>query len=323
MEINRRIIRRIIPRTSGNRPGYPMSPQYITIHNTANTNEGADAESHARYLENGAGGRSVSWHFTVDDRSIYQHLPTSESGWHAGDGNGAGNRKSIGIEICENADGDFDKAVKNAIELVQFLMMRFNIPIDKIVPHQKWTGKNCPRKLLDNWDDFILRIKGEKIVDSDEKVKTEIITKPKLNLLKRGDKGQAVKDFQMKLLQAGEKLPRFGADGVFGEETYYAVIAFQSRHGLVVDGIVGPKTRAKMEEVLKRKNDSKVIVPYPGHLIKRGSMGKDVKRIQRAVGVKVDGIFGPITEAAVKAYQRRHGLKVDGIVGPKTWNVMF
>ncbi|MGG3846690.1 peptidoglycan-binding domain-containing protein [Aeribacillus composti] len=45
--------------------------------------------------------------------------------------------------------------------------------------------------------------------------------------------------------------------------------------------------------------------------------------VQKVVGVKVDGVFGPKTEAAVKAYQRRHGLKADGIVGPKTWNAMF
>jgi len=65
------------------------------------------------------------------------------------------------------------------------------------------------------------------------------------------------------------------------------------------------------------------IVPYPGHLIKKGSRGKDVERIQRAVKVTPDGIFGSKTEAAVKAYQRRHGLSADGIVGSKTWTVMF
>ncbi len=71
------------------------------------------------------------------------------------------------------------------------------------------------------------------------------------------------------------------------------------------------------------QGDNEVIVPYPGHPIKRGSRGKDVERIQRAVKVTPDGIFGPETEAAVKAYQSRHGLVPDGIVGPKTWNVMF
>ncbi len=67
----------------------------------------------------------------------------------------------------------------------------------------------------------------------------------------------------------------------------------------------------------------KSIVPYPDQLIKLGSRGKDVERIQRAVNVTVDGIFGPITESAVKNYQRRHGLTVDGIVGPLTWEVLF
>lgn len=62
---------------------------------------------------------------------------------------------------------------------------------------------------------------------------------------------------------------------------------------------------------------------YPGHYIRRGSTGKDVERVQRAVGVTADGIFGPKTEAAVKAYQKRHGIRADGIVGPITWSVMF
>jgi GH25 family lysozyme M1 (1,4-beta-N-acetylmuramidase) len=68
---------------------------------------------------------------------------------------------------------------------------------------------------------------------------------------------------------------------------------------------------------------SSSVVPYPGHVIEMRSKGKDVERIQRAVGVKVDGDFGPKTYAAVRAYQSRHGLGVDGRVGPATWSVMF
>lgn len=67
----------------------------------------------------------------------------------------------------------------------------------------------------------------------------------------------------------------------------------------------------------------KAVVPYPGKPIKKGDKGKDVERVQRAVGVKADGDFGPNTEKAVKDYQSRHGLSADGIVGPKTWSVMF
>lgn len=65
------------------------------------------------------------------------------------------------------------------------------------------------------------------------------------------------------------------------------------------------------------------IVPYPGYLIKEGSRGKDVERVQRAVGVTPDGKFGPKTEEAVKLYQARHRLVVDGKVGPRTWSMMF
>lgn len=71
------------------------------------------------------------------------------------------------------------------------------------------------------------------------------------------------------------------------------------------------------------KSDGKAIVPYPGKVIKKGSTGKDVERIQRAVKVTADGKFGVKTEAAVKAYQKRQGLTVDGKVGPETWNRMF
>ena len=53
-------------------------------------------------------------------------------------------------------------------------------------------------------------------------------------------------------------------------------------------------------------------------VIDKGDRGKAVKRLQRALGVTADGIFGPGTKKAVKRFQRRHGLAADGIVGPAT-----
>lgn len=64
-------------------------------------------------------------------------------------------------------------------------------------------------------------------------------------------------------------------------------------------------------------------MPFPGHLIKRGAIGKDVERIQRAIHVTVDGIFGPETEKAVKDLQKHKGLAADGMVGTNTWAVLF
>jgi Putative peptidoglycan binding domain/N-acetylmuramoyl-L-alanine amidase len=63
---------------------------------------------------------------------------------------------------------------------------------------------------------------------------------------------------------------------------------------------------------------------YPGHLIRRGNRGNDVKLVQRRLGgLVVDGIFGPRTEAAVKRFQKVNKLAIDGIVGPRTWAKLF
>ena len=79
------------------RPRYAMKPQYITIHNTGNSSKGANAEMHTQYVDNTP--EYLSWHFTVDDKNIFQDLPLDETAWHAGEGEGDGNMKSIGIEI--------------------------------------------------------------------------------------------------------------------------------------------------------------------------------------------------------------------------------
>ena len=83
------------------------------------------------------------------------------------------------------------------------------------------------------------------------------------------------------------------------------------------------KTISKPGSSVKEQVKSEAIVPYPGKPLKVGSKGKDVERIQRALKIKVDGVFGKQTEAAVKAYQKRKGLVVDGIVGSQTWNMLF
>lgn len=57
-------------------------------------------------------------------------------------------------------------------------------------------------------------------------------------------------------------------------------------------------------------------------ILRIGSTGDAVALVQKKVGVKADGWFGPITEAAVKDYQRSEGLVPDGIVGPITMKAM-
>jgi putative chitinase len=58
-------------------------------------------------------------------------------------------------------------------------------------------------------------------------------------------------------------------------------------------------------------------------LLKNGSKGEDVKKLQQKLGLTPDGIFGNGTETKVKEWQSANGLNPDGIVGPGTWGKMF
>ena len=119
---------------------------------------------------------------------------------------------------------------------------------------------------------------------------------------------------QIALRQHG--LYRGPIDGVQGPKTVRAVRAFQRRHGLTVDGLAGPRTRAALG-------------PYGRPLfgtrtLRRGMRGYDVAVLQfllRRHGLqtgRLDGRFGARTAAALRRFQRRAGLTRDGVVGPRT-----
>ena len=156
----------LIDQEADNRPGGSNPCKYITIHETGNAAKGADAAAHAAYLDSDAGERDmVSWHYTVDDHAIVQHLPDYETAYHAGDGkDGPGNTTSIGIEICVNAGGDFEAAKANAAALVRLLMEEHGIPLDNVVQHNRWNGKDCPKTIRATagaWEAFLALCRGE------------------------------------------------------------------------------------------------------------------------------------------------------------------
>ena len=156
----------LIDQEADNRPGGSNPCKYITIHETGNAAKGADAVAHAAYLDSDAGKRDmVSWHYTVDDHAIVQHLPDYETAYHAGDGKaGPGNTTSIGIEICVNAGGDFAQAQANAASLVRLLMEEHGIPIDRVVQHAHWNGKDCPKTIRATtgaWEGFLALCRGK------------------------------------------------------------------------------------------------------------------------------------------------------------------
>ena len=139
--------------------GVTITPQFIVIHETDNTDVGANADAHFKYW-NTYDKANSSVHFVVDDTKILQLLELNQKAWHVGDNNGYSkitNNNSIGVEICVNSDGNYANARQNAIELVKYLLGVTDLSADKVVRHIDASGKYCPRKMLDNpklWIDF-------------------------------------------------------------------------------------------------------------------------------------------------------------------------
>jgi peptidoglycan hydrolase-like protein with peptidoglycan-binding domain len=133
-------------------------------------------------------------------------------------------------------------------------------------------------------------------------------------LIKEGDKNHPVETLQYLLRAHGSTVV---VDGIFGVRTDAAVRAFQTSKHLIVDGLVGAHTWGAL------------LLP-----VSRGSTGDAVRGVQEefqyrnlsgdpSQGVQVDGIFGPLTDAAVRGFQQALGLVVDGVVGPLTWRALI
>ena len=139
---------------------YSMEPQYITIHNTANS---ASADAEVRYMI--SNNNQVSYHVCVDEKEVIQAIPFNRNAWHAGDGaSGTGNRKSIGIEIARST-GDanlFEQAERNCAAYVAKLLKERGWGIDRVKRHKDWSGKNCPHKTMEKgWQRFLNMIQAE------------------------------------------------------------------------------------------------------------------------------------------------------------------
>lgn len=137
---------------------YPMVPEYITIHNTAND---ASARNEIAYMKR---NDYNSYHFAVDDVEARQGLPLDRNNFSCGDGaNGTGNRKSIAIEICYSKSGGarYTQAEENCVQLVAYLLKKYGLGVDRIKKHQDWSFKFCPHRILaeNRWESFKTRVK--------------------------------------------------------------------------------------------------------------------------------------------------------------------
>ena len=137
---------------------YSMTPQYITVHNTAND---ASAMSEVSYML--GNNNKCSFHAAVDNTRVVEGLPLNRTAFHAGDGSGTGNRKTIGVEICYSKSGGdrFIEAEKLGAEYVAYLLKQYGWGIDRVKKHQDWSKKYCPHRTLDmGWQRFLNMVKS-------------------------------------------------------------------------------------------------------------------------------------------------------------------
>lgn len=134
------------------RPGTKLRAfRGITIHDTGNPSATANAEAHANLLLGSWANKPepVSWHYCVDDHSIFRSIPEDEVSWHASDGTyGPGNNETISMETCVNAGGDYDATMRHAADLCADILRRRGITQAKAYLFQHYDfapdKKNCP-----------------------------------------------------------------------------------------------------------------------------------------------------------------------------------
>ena len=155
----------------------------VTIHNTDRIKTAAGttpAEQYTRATVNG-NMKTVRVHYYVDSTCAWQNLPLSLSGWHAADGSGNGNRRTIAIECIMNGSGDAadKKAEDNAARLAAALLKQYGLGINHLYTHTHWLnvrdGRNgtvdqlntmhnsykmCPAYILPHWAEFKKKVQS-------------------------------------------------------------------------------------------------------------------------------------------------------------------
>ena len=137
----------------------------VTVHNTdwITTATGTTpAEQYTRATVNG-NMKDVRVHYYVDNTCAWQNLPLTLSGWHAADGSGNGNRRTIAIEcIMSSAYNDKDKKSEdNCAKLAAALLNKYKLSIDCLYTHNHWySRKYCPAYILPHWDKFKAKVQS-------------------------------------------------------------------------------------------------------------------------------------------------------------------
>ncbi|MDD6082236.1 MAG: N-acetylmuramoyl-L-alanine amidase [Oscillospiraceae bacterium] len=288
--------------------GYDMKGNRIgiTIHNTARLDSVAETQveqySRATYNNNMGG---VIVHFYVDETGAWQLLPLDISGFHAADGNGPGNRRTIAVEcVMDGSGSDADKkSEENCARLVAGLLKMFDFEIGDIYTHNHWyPPKYCPAFILPHWEEFKRKVQGYLGETPSAPAPTEMY-----RIRKSWDDAKS---------QIGAYTNLDGAKKAWKEGyTIYNSKGEAAYPAAPVSSESIPVTVKTFEHTLRT--------------LRNGMSGKDVKTLQQLLFAKGyacgadDGDFGPKTERSVMDFQKACNISVDGIVGHDTFKNLW
>ena len=229
-------------------PGKRTGLVGITVHNTDKISVSGTtmAEQYTRATVNGNMG-DVRVHFYVDDVCAWQNMPLDQAGWHAADGNGDGNMKTVAIECIMDGSGSTasKKAEDNCAKLVAYLIEKLGLTDKDIYSHNHWySPKYCPAYILPHWDSFVKQCAYYR---KEAEAKRKASEKPILETSgysKKNDNTYGCLAMKELLLIAKQlKLHSYGMDEnfYFGDGTERAVNCFLKKWGYQEKGIAGEK----------------------------------------------------------------------------------
>ena len=150
------------------RPGIKKTGiENIIFHDTGNYGAGATARMNGNWMASGARTaqyRYRSWHYTIDEDIIIQHIPDDEIAFH-GDSYEA-YTTTIGVETAINENSDFFTTWHRTAKLMSSLMYKYDLSINNIKQHYDYSGKDCPQVLRASglWETALEMIQAEYLV---------------------------------------------------------------------------------------------------------------------------------------------------------------
>ncbi len=233
------------------------------------------------------------------------------------------------IPKISTPDGVFDENTEKSVREFQQI---FNLTVDGIIGKATWYKIKYIFVAVANLAE--LESEGIRLADIPKQFVTDI---------RRGNSGDPVRVLQYYLAAVAafnNAVPSVSIDGVFGQNTYDATVAFQREYGLTQSGVVDESTWNKLSEVylgivesLPNNFTTGERIPYPGTPLREGSQGEAVRTLQTRLSyiadyvpgiikVETTGYFGPQTLEAVNSFYRDAGLPERGFVGPGSWKLI-